>query len=148
MAPGWISRELYLEIPGATVADLLNSPKYPNQPDALDVIRGARFENTPRQINYGARVTFFFVPAVTGEYEFFLYNDNEAQLFVSIHNTLEELHPVVSSPGVSSSFSEAVKGNIFFHEFVQGERYAVRVLWKQGTGDSVLAVAARQFGDA
>ena len=54
---------------------------------------------------------------------------------------------VVTSPGVSSAFSEAVKGSIPFHEFVQGERYAVRVLWKQGTGDSVLAVAARRAGD-
>jgi hypothetical protein len=147
VAPGWISRDLYLEIPGATVADLLNSPKYPSQPDAQDVIQGARFENTPRQINYGARVTFYFVPAVTGEYEFFLYNDDEAQLFVSIDSTLEELQPVVTSPGISSSFSEAVKGNIPFHEFMQGERYVVRVLWKQGTGDSVLAVAARRMFD-
>src|SRR6185369_2320015 len=69
IASGWISRDLYLEIPGSTVADLTTSPKYPDQPDAQDVIRGARFENTPRQINYGARVTFFFVPDVTGEYE-------------------------------------------------------------------------------
>src|SRR6185503_5950291 len=93
------------------------------------------------------RVTFFFVPQVTGEYEFFLYNDDEAQLFVSIDNTFEQLQLVVTSPGVSSSFSEAVKGTIAFHDFVQGERYAVRVLWKQGIGDSVLWVAARRIGD-
>lgn len=147
VARGWISRDLYLEIPGATVADLLNSPKYPNQPDAQDVIPGARFENTPRQINYGARVTFFFVPDVTGEYEFFLYNDDEAQLFVSYDSTFEELQLLVSSPGISSSFTEAVKGSIPFHDYVQGQRYAVRVLWKQGTGDSALAVAARRVGD-
>jgi Bacterial Ig-like domain len=147
VAPGWISRELYLEITGSAVADLLASPKYPDQPDEQDVIPGARFINTPQRINYGARVTFFFTPAVTGDYEFFLYNDDEAQLFVSADSTFDQLQLVVMSPGPSTSFSEAVKGNIPFQEFVQGERYAVRVLWKQGTGDSVLAVAARRIGD-
>jgi len=145
--PGWISRELYLEIAGGSVAELIASPKYPNQPDIVDVIQGARFENTPRQINYGARVTFFFAPEVTGEYEFFLQNDDEAQLFVSLDSTFEQLQFMVSSTGNPGGFSEAVKGSTAFQEFIQGERYAIRVLWKQGTGDSVLAVAARRIGD-
>jgi hypothetical protein len=147
VVPGWIRRDLYFELPGSTVGDLTGSPKYPDQPDAQDVIPGARFQNTPQRINYGARLSFSFVPNVTGEYEFFLYNDDEAQLYVGLDNTEDLLELVLTSPASSSNFSETVKGSIQFHQFVQGERYAMRVLWKQGTGDSLLAVGARRVGD-
>ena len=70
LASGWVTRQLYYSIPGGAVTDLQNSPKFPNTPDAVDFLRTVGFDNKPAALNYGTRLTAYFVPPQDGQYEF------------------------------------------------------------------------------
>jgi hypothetical protein len=75
-------------------------------------------------------------------YEFYVYADDQAEVFLSTDDNPANLTSVVTTPAPSSAYDPAVKGTIAFHEFVAGQRYAVQVLYKQGSGEGRLGVAA------
>jgi hypothetical protein len=138
---GWVARDLYSSIPGGSVGDLVASPKYPNSPDSMDSAAGVSMVNNPRANNYGMRIRFFFTPAATDMYDFYVYADDQAEVFLSTDDTAANLVSVVNSGSATSGYDPAVKGSIPFHDFVAGQRYLVQVLYKQGAGEGRLGVA-------
>ena len=98
--------------------------------------------NNPRANNYGLRIRFFFIPPVTDMYDFYAYADDQAEVFVSTDDSAANLVSVVTTGAASSSYDPNVKGTILFHEFVAGQSYLVQVLYKQGSGEGTLGVAA------
>jgi hypothetical protein len=139
---GWATREIYSGIPGATVADLAASPKYPNNPDTIDATPGVGMVNHPRANNYGMRIRCFFIPPVTDQYDFYVFADDQAEVFVSPDENPANLVSVIVTPAPSAAYDPAVKGTIAFQEFMAGQRYLVQVLYKQGSGEGRLGVAA------
>ncbi|HXI50823.1 MAG TPA: hypothetical protein VNH84_04945, partial [Candidatus Saccharimonadales bacterium] len=75
LAPGFTRREYYFNIAGNDVNSLISSPKYPNNPERVDVAKGLASINDPRAQNYGVRLTGVFIPEQSGVYEFYMYND-------------------------------------------------------------------------
>ena len=147
LAPGFTRRELYFTITGSDVGSLLNAPKFPNSPDRIDVVRGLS-SSEPRAQNYGVRLSGFFIPAQSGTYEFFMYNDNDAQLSVSTDDTPAGLQAIIdATTSPAMAFDENVKG-LAPGPMTAGQRYYIQVLLKQGTDyDTFLNVAARRVGD-
>ena len=87
---GGARRELYMGIGGTAVSDLTGNAKYPNSPD---VVNFAEFLEDPLDLdigdatgffdNYGARVSGFLVPPVTGNYNFFVSSDDNSEFWLS-----------------------------------------------------------------
>ena len=138
---GWATREIYSGISGGTVGDLTASSKYPDSADSMDATPGVSMVNNPRANNYGMRIRFFFIPPATDMYDFYVYADDEAQVFLSPDEDLANLVPVVTTPAPSSAYDPNVKGTLLFQDFIAGHRYLVQVLFKQASGDARLGVA-------
>jgi hypothetical protein len=146
LASGWITRELYYAVTGATVADLQASPNFPDNPSALDFVRSVSIGTDLQLANFGARFRGYFVPPQPGAYEFYLYADDDAVLSISSDETAANLSQAIqSAPGLltfdaSASFTT---GNL-----VAGQRYLFEVLYKQNTADAALGLGARRVGTA
>src|SRR4051812_27103909 len=73
---GSILREIWENLPGATVNDLRNSAVYPNQPTTSGEITD--FFEAPSNVGdqYGQRIHGYIVPPVTGNYTFWIASDD------------------------------------------------------------------------
>lgn len=144
VAPGWITRELYYNVTGLTVADLQAAPNFPNAPNALEFVRDVSMGNDLQVANFGARFRGYFVPSQAGAYEFYLYADEEAQFSISSNDSEANLAPAINTTAPGAVFDEAqmyTTGNL-----VAGQRYLFEVLYKQDAATASLGLAARRVG--
>lgn len=144
LTPGWVKREFFFGITGATVADLTASPKFPASPDQVDFVRSFLINNAPAGADYGVRLTAIFTPASSGDYEFFMHSDDEAQFSFSTDQTADNLSPLLTTPccvGVFTVDQMAVASGL-----QAGQNYLLEVLLKQGGGEVHLGLAARLAG--
>jgi hypothetical protein len=83
---GGVLFEAYSGIGGVAVADLLNSPNYPNSPDVVATIAGFSsrlvYADDSHE-NYGARMRGLFIPPLSGNWVFFLRSDDASRLFLN-----------------------------------------------------------------
>jgi hypothetical protein len=147
LAPGFTRREYYFNITGTDIGSLLAAAKFPNSPDRVDVVKGV-ISADPRAQNYGVRLSGYFIPSQSGVYEFFMYNNDSAQLSVGTDASPNSLQPIIdATTSAAMAFDPAVMGTSP-SPLVAGQRYALRVLLKQGADyDTFLNVAARRVGD-
>ena len=68
---GKVELRYYDNISGRKVPDLLESPKYPNNPDQIVELTSLEV-NQNRGDNYGALTRGYIVPSVSGEYTLFV----------------------------------------------------------------------------
>src|SRR5262245_58992115 len=145
-----LRREVFLNIPGATLPELTNHARFPSQPDSMDTL--ATFE-TPSNAadDYGVRVSGFVVASVNGSYRFYLSANGQAALFLGLdehpeHKRLIAFEPVGNGPrewtnGVNQPSrgipATNVSGSI---QLVAGQAYYIEALMKAGAGDDNLAV--------
>jgi glucose/arabinose dehydrogenase len=78
---GHILREQWRGIGGNSVADLLRAPRYPDEPDAVDVL--TRLDSTALGKDYGVRLRGYLHPPVDGEYSFWIASDDNSELWLS-----------------------------------------------------------------
>jgi len=82
LAPGYLRQEIYRDIPGYEIADLLGHPGFPGSPDASHYL--ASFESLlPGEQNNGVRITGFLIPKTTGRHVFHLSGVRTAVLYLS-----------------------------------------------------------------
>ncbi|HMO65567.1 MAG TPA: Ig-like domain-containing protein, partial [Verrucomicrobiota bacterium] len=139
---GWVTKEIFFGITGATIDDLRNAPNFiEDRPDRVDYVRAFSLDRDPQTDNYGARLTAFLQPASAGSYDFFVANDDEAELLLSTDATAANLVSYGLFPlsprefDSSPAFSSA--------PLAAGQRYLLQGLLKQGGGDVYLRVGAR-----
>ncbi len=144
LASGWVTRQLYYSIPGGAVTDLQSSPKFPNTPDAVDFLRTVGFDNKPAALNYGTRLTAYFVPPQDGQYEFYMYSDDAAALSLSTSESPAGLQPLLSTAAGGQSFDASISA--LSGSLLATNLYFLEVLQKQDIDDSRVAVAARLKG--
>lgn len=91
-------REVFLDIGGGAVSDLLGAAKYPNVPDQSGYI--SDFE-TPSDVfeNYGMRVRGYLAPPVTGNYTFWIATDDGGALFLSTDDTVGNRRQIATVNG-------------------------------------------------
>ena len=131
-------REVYENIGGATVSDLIAHESFPGQPTSESIIES--FE-TPTDVaeDYGQKVSGFVLPPLTGDYVFWIASDDGGALFLSTDETPSKTREIAAVPGWTSSRqwtkydqqkSEPIR-------LVQGRRYYVEALMKErGGGDN------------
>jgi hypothetical protein len=145
LAVGWVTREFYYDIPGDTVDSLIDfTQKFPHSPDKVDVVQSFQVNNDPQLNAMGVRLTGYFTPATSGTYEFFMASDDEAYLYLSSNASEAGLNLALSSStSTTMAFDESVKATA---TLTGGQRYMVRVLLKQNTGDVRLRLGVRREG--
>ena len=150
LSAGWVTREIYFNVDtnnaGGGIADLLADAKYPNDPNVVTLAKGFQINNDITGNNYGARIQAFFIPKTAGAYDFFLYNDDAAQLSLSSDESPANLAMLVDSPAIQGTFDSAVMGTSA--PLVVGRKYLLQVLYRQNTASALLGVAVRLSTDS
>lgn len=155
---GMLKREVYTGIVGTSLASLTNHAKFPNSPDL--VARVFQLELPPNWgDNYGARLSGYLVPPISGAYVFYLASDDEGALFLSTDESPAHKVRIASEPQWNG-YREYIKGanqasrgnppsNISAPILLSaGHSYYIEVLMKEGTGGDNLSVAWKLPGGA
>jgi hypothetical protein len=142
LVQGWATIELYQNVTGSTVDDLKNSPAFQARtPDEVRWVKGFQLNNDPRAPNMGARISALFTPQANGAYNFYINNDNEAELLLSNDSSeagLQSLGLFPLSPAVFDDTIVAASGSL-----QSSQRYALVGLLKSDAADVYLNVAAQ-----
>jgi uncharacterized delta-60 repeat protein len=153
--PGELQRQVYTNLPGLQIADLVNSAKFPDHPDFVNVVNA--FE-TPTDSGdmYGERLTGFLVPPLTGDYVFYLASDDQGALFLSPDTTPANKVRIAFESGWNFPRNWAGMGpngtnlsSISSPMHLEaGQRYYVEALHKEAMGGDNLGVAWQLPGEA
>ena len=138
---GAVLQETWLGIPGETVADLTQHPKYREAPDQARML--GQFESEVRADAYGCRFSALLVPPATGDYTLFIASDDGGELWLSTDETEANLRPIAKVVGWSGPREwTAQKGQQSKPiRLEKGRRYFLRAFQKEGAGGDHLAVA-------
>jgi len=79
---GTLLRQWWSGVPGHSVLDFRNDPRYPNHPDGSELARAMELPSIMTN-QLGVRFCGYLHPPVTGEYEFWLSGATSAKLFMS-----------------------------------------------------------------
>jgi hypothetical protein len=141
-ATGRILREWWLDIGGATVADLTKSDAFSGKPSGSDLL--PMFE-TPLQFNndYGQRIRGYLHPPVSGEYRFWISADDSAELWLSTDDDPANKQRIASVPAWTltrqfDKFAEQQSGGVILEA---GKKYYVEALHKDADQKDNLSVA-------
>ncbi|MBI3192536.1 MAG: immunoglobulin domain-containing protein, partial [Pedosphaera parvula] len=139
---GSILREVFEGIGGVTVADLTNSPAYPNSPTSTSELTTA-FE-APIDVldNYGQRVHGYVIAPTTGNYTFWISSDDASTLYLSTDENPVNVRQVayVSSWTASREWTKEANQQSAPVALVANQKYYVSALMKEGGGGDNLAV--------
>jgi len=88
---GFITGKAFYDVPGTTIGELVNHPKFPDTPDDIMVFPHLEWAatddiSTPpgnQGDNYGGQIVGYFYPPSTGEYIFWIAADDNAELYLS-----------------------------------------------------------------
>lgn len=137
-----ITREVYLNIPGGTVANLTNHPSFPLSPSLEEVLTDHM--DCPRDVyeNYGTRLRALITPPTTGNYVFWIASDDNSQLFLSTDaNPANKV--LIARVNNWTSWREWTKETNQQSApvaLVAGQQYYLEALQKEGGGGDNLAV--------
>lgn len=147
-ASGTIIMELYDDIPGYTIPDLLNAPSYPGAPSSLVELSSFEIaENTGD--DYGVRVRGYLCPPETGTYYFYVSGNNHSELSLSssaqeVDKTRIAYHESWTSNQQWDKFATQKSEGVFLRK---GERYYIEGLMKEGAFGDHLAAGWRKPSD-
>jgi concanavalin A-like lectin/glucanase superfamily protein/HYDIN/CFA65/VesB family protein len=151
--PGFLTREVFNGIPGEQISDLTNNAKFPNFPDASEIIAG--FEAPINAgTDFGQRIYGFLTPSESANYIFFMSSDDRGQLWLSTDETPANKVLIATEPQWNTSRDwsgtsrrPALENRSAAIHLEAGRRYYVEALSKEGGGGDNLAVTATKEGD-
>jgi len=149
--PGFLKFEVYTNIPGTAVADLTASASFPASPGRVFYMPSFDTRTVYRDDshdNYGGRLSGFLTPTESGEYELFLRSDDASQLWFSPDANPANLLVIAEETTSGGPFEETGAAETSQSlGLVAGQRCAIQVLFKEGTGADYAQVAWRKVGD-
>ncbi len=149
--PGFLRFEVYTNITGTAVADLTAAASYPASPGRVFYMPSFDTRTVYRDDthdNYGGRLSGFVTATEDGEYEFFLRSDDASQLFISPDENPANLQQIAEETTFGGPFEETGAPETSQSiGLVAGQRCAIQVLFKEGTGADYAQVAWRKVGD-
>ncbi|MFP4621854.1 MAG: CotH kinase family protein [Bacteroidales bacterium] len=137
-----IIREVYRDITGTNVDDLLDHPGFPADPDSRSIV--TRYFEAPSNIddNYGQRMHGLLKPPQTGDYVFHIASDDNGRLYLSSDENFRNSELIAEVPGWTESrewdkYGGQQSDEVYLEE---GEMYYINALMKEGHGGDNLAV--------
>ncbi len=154
---GFISREYWTGIPGASLADLITNIKYPNEPSGTDVLYSLEAVdwNNPGDSNtwadnYGQRIRGYLQAPTSGDYKFWISGDEESDLLLSTTESSENA-VVIAKVSSKTAFREWNKFEAQESTTIALEadkKYYIEVLNKEGIGEDHLSVGWKKPEDS
>ena len=141
---GRILREVYRDIYGGAVSDLINHPSFPDEPTSRNIVTD--YFEAPRNIadHYGQRIHGYILPPMSGDYTFWISGDNGSALYLGTHPNIDYNDPIAaipdnrwSDPRQWDRFPEQQSFPIYLE---QGQLYYICALMKEDIGGDHLAV--------
>lgn len=149
-AGGSLLKENWLGIAGPAISSLTASASYPNKPAGREFITTFECLAQNWADNYGARVTGFIVPQVTGSYTFAASGDETVELWLSTDANPSNKSKVasVAAPTAFRQWdANPATQQSTPRTLVQGQRYYVELLHKESTGSDHWSVGWKKPGD-
>jgi hypothetical protein len=135
-------RDLFLNIPGTSVDQLINDPRYPDEPNVRGIL--SHFFESPVDVgdNYGQAIYALLQAPMTGDYQFWVSGDDNTSLFLSEDDNRENLRKIAEVPEWThprewDKFSQQRSALI---RLEAGKRYFMLALMKEGYGGDHVAV--------
>ena len=139
-----VLREVYLNIPGNSVADLTNHSSFPASP-GLETIQPQFEAPTEFGDNYGQRMRALLIAPTNGTYTFWVAGDDNAALYLSTNEDPATRVRIayVNSWTSSREWTKETNQQSALIPLTGGQRYYIEALEKEGTGGDNLAVRWR-----
>ncbi len=137
---GSFTYEIWDGIGGTAVTDLTSDPNFPDNPTSVEEL--TVFETpTDRADNFGGRVYGLLTPEITGDYTFWVAADDNAELWLSTTDSVDDAVLIAFEDGWAGARSWA-DGNEKSApvSLVSGQSYYIEALYKEGGGGDNLAV--------
>ena len=137
-----ILREVFSGIGGGSVADLTNSPAFPNNPTTTNIVLTGFEAPSDVEDNYGQRMRGYISPPVSGKYTFWIASDDGSSLYLSTDSDPVNCR-LISWVGAWTSSREWTKEanqQSVPITLVAGDNYYIEALQKEGGGGDNLAV--------
>ncbi|MBI9017723.1 MAG: hypothetical protein JEZ07_10745 [Phycisphaerae bacterium] len=134
--------DYWLNISGTAVADLTGNANYPDNPTGTNIYTNM---TGPRQFgeNYGARLSAFLIPPVTGEYTFWIASDDAGELWLSTDDNpanVRKIAEVLTS--CENNDFDALPEQVSDPITLQAGRiYYIMGLVKEATGEDHISIA-------
>lgn len=136
-----VLREYWLDLPGTSIADLVNASAYPDQPNGTNLV--TIFEApTNWTNNYGTRLRGYVHPPQTGNFTFWISGDDQCELYLSS----DEQPANKSRIATVRSWTNARQWDKETNQqsrpisLTAGRKYYIEALQKEGGGGDSLAV--------
>ena len=144
-APGpghGLRREHWLSLAGSALSSLTNSARYPNSPDGSDHVADAFEGPTSWAENYGARYRGYFLPPMSGGYQFFIASDDASELRLSRDEDQANAVRIAFVTGWTAerAWTANASQRSSLLQLAAGQRYYIEALHKEGNGGDHLAV--------
>ena len=148
LSRGFLKFEKYDTGGGNDVGSLTSHPSFPNSP--TEVLHLTSFDSRTvypddSRENYGARISGYFIPEVSGAWIFYLRSDDTSVLFLN-PNGMNPAGKIVLTQEAAwdqpfSSHASAPQN------LVAGRAYYIEALYKEGDGGDYCQVAAKLSSD-
>lgn len=130
-----LTREVWNNISGSAVSNLTSHANFPNNPTSVS-LNAASTGPVNIADNYGTRVRGYITPPTTGNYKFYVYGDDETQLFLSTNHQSGNKILIAHVPGWTNvaqlnKYSSQASVNKYL---TAGQDYYVEVLQKEAGG--------------
>lgn len=135
---GLILREIWKNIGGDKVADLVNNPRFKEAPDLSHRVGG--LDSWSMGDSYGTRFRGWIFPPLSGNYVFWLASDDNSELWLSDNESPGDKKKILAHNGAVGhrEWGRGAKSGPV--PLLKGRRYYVEALHKQGGGNEHVAV--------
>ncbi|MGC8830009.1 MAG: PA14 domain-containing protein, partial [Verrucomicrobiia bacterium] len=150
--PGYVMREFYYVTNNSVnLSDFFLSPKWPYYADTFSFTNAAHIGPTTSaqalSDDYGAKISGYFIPRVTGNHVFYIMHDDGGAFYLSSDDNPYNLQPLIFQNGsVQNTFADGA--NSITNSLIAGQRYYFEAVVKERGGADYLMVAVREPGDS
>lgn len=139
---GEIRRDVWFDISGKKISNLLEDKRYPNAPSVTAML--SQMES-PVDIgdDYAQRIYGYVHPPTSGKYRFFIAGDDESSLYLSPNENPGDISqicfvPSYTSKGEWTKYQSQTSSEV---ELIAGEKYFIQVIHKEGSYGDFFQVA-------
>ncbi len=140
---GGLLREIWLDVPGYKISDILEDPNYPDSPQLKDLLPSLEAPINWND-NYATRLSGFIVVPENGLYQFFIASDDQSELFLNSNGADVEGKQKIAFTSRATGFHRWNRYDSQSSELIQlkaGEKYYIEVLHKESHYDDYLSIA-------
>lgn len=142
--PGGLSCNLWLDLPGDKLSDLLESPSYPQNPKYKSYVYNLKSPDW--RANYGARIYGLITPPLSGKYTFFLTSKGDSVLYLSDTDAKDGMKKIAEVTSKNEKYPEGGQWDLLPGQkspainLTAGKKYYIEIMHKVGSEKGHLTV--------